>query len=231
MKILSFLALIFRLVADIFHVYTVYILCKKIKSTRSVSGLSYKTQLLYLIVFMTRYIDIFRMSFKSLLMTYNFFMKILFLVSQSILVYLIRVRYFYSYDAALDSFNVLGLLGPSAGLAFILMAKTKTFFMAIEEYLWTFSVLLEAVAVLPQLIQLQDSGEAETLTSQYILYLGLYRLFYVFNWILKIFSGSKVNHMLMASGIIQSLLYVDFFVVYYKHVFTKKQEKLPKSFK
>ncbi|KAG0416395.1 ER lumen protein-retaining receptor, partial [Dictyocoela roeselum] len=181
--------MVFRLIADTVHVYSVYILCKKIKATRSVSGLSYKTQLLYLMVFVTRYIDIFRPTFKSLLATYNFFMKILFLVFQATLVYLIRVRYFYSYDAALDSFNVLGLLAPCAGLGFVLMAKTKTMLMAVEEYFWTFSVLLEAVAILPQLIQLQESGEAETLTSQYILYLGLYRLFYVFNWLMKIFSG------------------------------------------
>lgn len=50
---------------------------------------------------------------------------------------------------------------------------------------WAFSIYLEAVAILPQLFMLQKQGGAESLTGHYILLLGLYRLFYILNWIYR----------------------------------------------
>jgi hypothetical protein len=41
------------------------------------------------------------------------------------------------------------------------------------------------VAILPQLFMLQKQGGAESLTGHYILLLGLYRLFYILNWIYR----------------------------------------------
>jgi len=43
------------------------------------------------------------------------------------------------------------------------------------EVFWTFSIYLEAVAILPQLFMLQRRGEAETITAHYLFALGLYR--------------------------------------------------------
>ena len=50
---------------------------------------------------------------------------------------------------------------------------------------WAFSIYPEAVAILPQLFMLQKQGGAESLTSHYVMLLGLYRLFYLFNWIYR----------------------------------------------
>lgn len=38
--------------------------------------------------------------------------------------------------------------------------------------LWTFSIYLEAVAILPQLVMLQNSGNVDNLTGHYVFFLG-----------------------------------------------------------
>lgn len=223
---------LFRFTGDFFHLYTIYILLQKIKTTKSVSGLSLKTQFLYLLVFIFRYLDIFIFNVSSLLQIYNFVMKILYTTMQVYLCYLMRYKYYYSYNVLLDTMNILNLIIPCSVLSPFLKPYTKNIISYFVELLYTFSILLESVAILPQLIQLQESGESETLTSRYIFFLGLYRMFYVFNWIIKYFIGKKIDHLLLASGIIQTLLYADFFVIYYKYVFIRQNnEKIPSRVK
>lgn len=45
---------IFRLLGDLSHLASIFILVHKIQKSRSVRGISFKTQLIYLIVFLTR---------------------------------------------------------------------------------------------------------------------------------------------------------------------------------
>ena len=61
------------------------------------------------------------------------------------------------------------------------------------EMCWAFSIYLEAVAILPQLFMLQKQGGSENLTSHYIFMLGMYRLFYLFNWIYR--YATEENYM------------------------------------
>lgn len=103
------------------------------------------------------------------------------------------------------------------------------------EVLWTFSLYLEAVAIIPQLFMLQDMGSAENITYTYLLFLGLYRLFYIINWIYRYYiegtCWKKCNifqtfylyfHlgfydlMAIVSGIIQTLIYCHFFYLFAK---------------
>jgi len=53
------------------------------------------------------------------------------------------------------------------------------------EYLWAFSIYLEAIAILPQLILLQRHGIVENLTANYIVCLGAYRALYLINWVYR----------------------------------------------
>jgi predicted LPLAT superfamily acyltransferase len=50
------------------------------------------------------------------------------------------------------------------------------------QVLWTFSIYLEAVAILPQLILLQRTQNIDNLTGNYVALLGSYRAFYILNW-------------------------------------------------
>ena len=52
--------------------------------------------------------------------------------------------------------------------------------------MWTFSIYLEAVAILPQLFMVSKTGEAESITSHYLFALGSYRALYIINWVSKV---------------------------------------------
>jgi ER lumen protein retaining receptor len=66
---------------------------------------------------------------------------------------------------------------------------------------------------------LQRTGEAETITTHYLFALGAYRALYIPNWIYRHFTekGVKGFHdpISVIAGIIQTVLYSDFFYIYY----------------
>jgi ER lumen protein retaining receptor len=75
---------------------------------------------------------------------------------------------------------------------------------------------LESVAILPQLLQLSRTGEAETITTHYLFALGAYRGFYILNWIYKYFTMAHFHDWIaVCAGILQTALYVDFFHIYF----------------
>ena len=107
-------------------------------------------------------------------------MKLVFLASSAAILWLMRgakgVR--QTYDAAHDTFRVAFLVAPAALLALLLSADRRS----AMETAWTFSILLEAVAILPQLVLLQRTGNVDNLTGDYVFLLGTYRALYVVNW-------------------------------------------------
>ena len=62
---------------------------------------------------------------------------------------------------------------------------------SLMEILWTFSIYLESVAILPQLFMVQKTGEAESITSHYLFALGSYRGLYILNWIYRYYFEGK----------------------------------------
>ena len=99
---------IFRLVGDLTHLAAIMMLPFNIWREKTVEGLSGKSQMMYMLIFATRYEDLF-IDFVSY---YNTIMKIIYLSLSAITCYLIYVRYRKSYQSALDSFCAT----PSAGL-------------------------------------------------------------------------------------------------------------------
>ncbi len=83
-------------------------------------------------------------------------------------------------DASLDTFRIDYLLPVIALLSLIINYSFTPF-----EILWSFSIWLESVAILPQLFMLQRTGEAEAITTHYLAALGLYRGMYIPNWIYR----------------------------------------------
>ncbi|GKV28699.1 hypothetical protein SLEP1_g37716 [Rubroshorea leprosula] len=158
---------IFRLAGDMTHLASVLVLLLKINTIKSCAGISLKTQEPYALVFPTRYLDIFS-SFISL---YNTVMKLIFLGSSFSIVWYIRhhkvVR--RSYDKDQDTFRHYFLVLPCLFLA--LLINERFTFM---EVMWTFSLYLKAVAILPQLVLLQRTRNIDNLTGQYVFLLGAY---------------------------------------------------------
>ncbi|KAK2001354.1 ER lumen protein retaining receptor [Colletotrichum falcatum] len=210
---------LFRVAGDLSHLASIGILLHKMVQLNSCSGISFKSQALYFLVYITRYLDLF--STSSL---WNVVFKILFITSQGYIVYLMTTAYKPTNDPNQDTFRVQYLLGGAAILA-ILFPYSYTF----SEILWAFSIWLESVAILPQLFMLQRTGEAETITTHYIFALGIYRALYIPNWIYRYFTEvhHKIDWIALIAGIIQTVLYSDFFWIYYTKVMKGKKFKLP----
>ena len=78
-----------------------------------VSGISGKSQIMFAMVFTTRYLDLFT-TYVSL---YNSVMKVFFIVSSCATIYLMYSKFRATYDHNHDSFRVEFLVVPMAGLA------------------------------------------------------------------------------------------------------------------
>lgn len=201
---------IFRFFGDVCHILSFVLLLWKMQKARSVAGISLKTQQLYLLVFVSRYVDLF-WNFSSL---YNWILKVLFIgCSAGVVVVMMKGRpHASTYNPEADAFPWLYLIAPCAVLGVLINQDHSSLF----EMVWAFSIYLEAVAILPQLAMLQRAGEIENLTSHYVAALGAYRCFYLLNWIYRYFTEeSYVQRIVWLAGIVQTLLYCDFFYHYY----------------
>ena len=121
----------FIFLGDLSHLLAIVILLLKINKTKSCSGISGKTQLLFALVFTTRYIDLFTVYISL----YNTVMKCVYLLCSYATIYLIYHKFKPTYNHENDKFRIEFVLVPAAGLAFLV----NHHFEAIE-ILWTFSI-------------------------------------------------------------------------------------------
>lgn len=204
---------VFRLAGDMSHVVSIFLLILKLIATKNAQGISLKTQELFLLVFVTRYLDLFTTYYSA----YNSVMKLLYIAATGYIVYMIRYKepFKSKYDATQDSFLHLkfGVL-PCACLSILTMLVRYSFDGI--ELLWTFSIYLEAIAIVPQLIVLQRFREVDNLDGHYIFLLGSYRALYILNWVYRSYYEPYYHHnwIVYIAGTVQTLLYGDFFYYY-----------------
>ena len=93
---------VFRLAGDMCHVISIVLLILRIRMNQNAMGISMKTQELYLVVFVTRYLDLFT-TFYSV---YNSCMKVLYIASTAYILYLVKGTepFKSTYEATHDSF-------------------------------------------------------------------------------------------------------------------------------
>ena len=189
-----------RLAGDMCHVMSILVLLLRLRISKNAIGVSIKTQELYLIVFVTRYLDLFT-TYYSL---YNSFMKILYISATAYIIYMVKgtERFKSTYDKAHDSFlhyqfavapcvifavitnvimgfNIMEVsLNSMSGKGFGDSLEVVKFYQTVlsqlfnfqnscpHQLLWTFSIYLEAAAIVPQLIVLQRYREVENLTGE-----------------------------------------------------------------
>ncbi|OTF77748.1 ER lumen protein retaining receptor-like protein [Euroglyphus maynei] len=223
---------IFRLTGDLAHLAAIIILLLKIWKTRSCSGISGKSQILFTAVYITRYLDLFTnfISAYNTLMKVNFkyfysnkifiddhHFQVIFIASSLATVFLIYFKFKATYDRNHDTFRIEFLIIPSIILALLIRHE-----FTVMEVLWTFSIYLEAVAILPQLFLVSKTGEAETITSHYLFALGSYRGLYLLNWIWRYYFENFLDWISIVAGFVQTVLYCDFFYLYVTRGMFKK---------
>ncbi|ERL93016.1 ER lumen protein-retaining receptor [Dendroctonus ponderosae] len=209
---------IFRLLGDLSHLLAIMILLQKIFYSRSCAGISAKSQVLFAIVYTARYLDLVTV-YVSL---YNISMKVVFLLSSYATLYLIYLKFRATYDRNHDTFRIEFLLLPAIVLALLINHQ----FSALE-VLWTFSIYLESVAILPQLFMVSKTGEAESITSHYLFALGSYRGLYILNWFYRYWTEGHYDLIAIVAGVVQTVLYCDFFYLYVTKVLKGKKLQLP----
>jgi len=212
---------IFRFVADMLHLLSFFIIIYKLHKTKNCRGVSCQTQEIYLLVFATRYLDLF-MYFISL---YNTLMKIAFICATVYIIYLMKLKapinstYAREKD---DDFPHLLLIPFALVLTFIIHTEFSWW-----ELSWSFSLWLEAVAIIPQISILNKTTKVEPFTAHYIASLGTYRFFYIINWIYRYYTEHTYCWTSIITGILQSLLYADFLYLYFRNIKNTLNSDLP----
>ena len=184
-------------------------------------GVSLITQMLYVGVFVTRYLDLFWTP--PSISIWNFILKNFYIFSS--LYIIILMMKVYARTREREKAWKLGAycLGGSVLLAPVVtgIAQGKDF--SFFEMLWTFSIILESVCVIPQLLLLRQTTVPTVIDSFYLLTLGSYRAFYILNWIVRLASSEHhFEWRAVLFGIIQTAFYVDFAWVYW----TRQRVKL-----
>lgn len=181
-------------------------------------GISGKSQILFSITYTARYLDL----FTTFVSPYNSVMKVVFLATSYGTLYLMYVKFKATNDRNHDTFRIEFLLVPVCLLALLVNHEFTPL-----EVLWTLSIYLEAVAILPQLFLVSKTGEAETITSHYLFCLGSYRALYLLNWVYRYYTENFYDLIAIVAGLVQTILYCDFFYLYVTRVIKGKALKLP----
>jgi len=156
--------------------------------------------------------------------------QVLYIASTAYIVYMIRHQepYKSKYDRSQDSFlHWKYAAAPAALVSLATVALQRNF--DVVEILWTFSIYLEPLAIIPQLIVLQRYKEVENLTGNYIFFMGSYRALYILNWVYRSYYEPYYRHhwIVYACGIAQTALYIDFFYYFVTAKYYGQKLSLP----
>ncbi|XP_058818520.1 ER lumen protein-retaining receptor erd-2.2-like [Topomyia yanbarensis] len=196
---------IFRTLADCLHVIAFIVLLAKLWRTKSSAGISGKTQILFAIVFTMRYTDL--LSPYHYHSYYISSMKIAFIALSYLIVYLMYGPYKKTYDRENDVMYNEFLVVPCFVLALFFSDKDSPF-----EIMWTFSVFLESIAIIPQLELLCKIEFVDNYTSFYLLSLGSYRALYIINWLYRYHYEGYYDVNAITAGFVQTTLFALVFV-------------------
>ena len=203
---------------DAMHALSKALLIRRIVKTHSCAGISLKTQLLYVFVYITRYAYIF-WHFAS---WYDLCLKIYYFVSSFYTIYLIAFRYHDSYQQLLDKLPIIYVIIPSYVIGLIIARPWTP-----VEVFWAGSLFLEGFALLPQFYMLQLSRNIDSFTADYIATFGSYRAFYLVNWIYNLIVGGEVIWIFLITGSIQTLMFSQFFYYWLKSKINNEKLQLP----
>jgi len=179
--------------------------------------------MLYVAVFLTRYLDLFWVSPAA--SYWNFILKNFYILSSLYIILLMMKMYARTRER-----EMAWKLGAYLSMASTCLAPGLTAIPAVFaqkhfsffDMLWTFSIILESVCVVPQLLLLRQTTVPTVIDSFYLLTLGSYRGFYILNWIVRAAQKEHPDWRAVIFGIVQTALYVDFAWVYW----TRQRVKL-----
>ena len=140
----------FSMLGDASYLLSFAELLRQMITSRSSAGASLKTHEMYALVFAIRYVDL-AWRYND---PYRAAVKALFISASLAVVYVMRCSGTHcdTYSREDDTFPRIYLIVPAALLGCALNQDAESLY----EIGWAFSVYLEAVAILPQLLLLQE---------------------------------------------------------------------------
>jgi len=170
------------------------------KDTVHISG---KTQVLYLLCFILRYLNL----FTTFISFYNVALKIAYLVQSVVLV----IGIYWNMKKGktnTDHFRVYLLLIPTALLSLVINHE-----FSVQEILWTLSIYLEAVAMWPQMFMVRRTGGSKFTNMIYLPLMFTYRALFIINWMYRFYHEGYYDEIAIGAGVVQTLGYIFFFLL------------------
>ncbi|RPB28671.1 hypothetical protein L211DRAFT_860247 [Terfezia boudieri ATCC MYA-4762] len=193
----------FRIAADFTHLSSKLILITTIHRLRSAEGISFLTQILYLLVFCLRYLDLFwTFTFDW----YNTTLKIFYILTSLYTLYIMLKRFSRSREGEKE-WRVTG---------WILVIGVVVGFFGGLIILWNISYPIEALHLLPQLSLLSHISTPTVINSYYLLALGSYRFLYILNWIERRIQTGWFDPLPAIAAVVQTYMYLEFAWVYWR---------------
>lgn len=199
----------YRYIGDFLHLFGMLVMVLTLFKNQSLTGFSIKTSIIYLVLYVSRYLDLFTRSLSMYLTVF----KCSYITLSSVPVVLFFKWDGYGYERRKDTVNVFALfLG-----CFILGIFTADH-MHFVSVMWTFSQYLEAVALIPQYVFCyREPDKSEPGIVLFIVAIGFYRVFYACNWIYKKIAVAHYSdvHSWIA-GFVEILFFADFLLHHFK---------------
>jgi len=204
------------------HLASKIILIATIHHLRSAEGISFLTQLLYLLVFCLRYLDLFWTFTRD---WYNTTLKIVYILTSIYTLHIMLNRFPRSREGEKEwrvSGWILVIAVPTGIIAGWSIYKLNWGSEAarrgfgFHEALWNISLCIEALHLLPQLSLLSHISTPTAINSYYLFALGSYRFLYILNWIERHRKDDYFDPLPTLCAIIQTYIYIEFAWVYWR---------------
>jgi len=195
---------VFRYSGDFLHLIGCIVFILTCLRNKAVTGFSEKTQRIYLLIYVTRYLDLFTNWRHQT--SYLIAFKIMFIALSTISVAMFY-RYRSSYERPKDTCSLFLIL--ICGLVLMVLLSKRPSFL---EYMRTFSLILEAVCLVPQYVfRYRDNENTDMGVFIFIFCLGGYRVLYMCNWIYRRIENPHYNDISSwITGLVEILLFIDF---------------------
>jgi ER lumen protein retaining receptor len=195
---------IFRLAGDSIHVIAIGIILYQLHIKQNGKDISIKTQELLLVTYAARYLDLMTTYYSM----YNCLMKVIYLTAA---IWTLKMVHFpngnlrCTITRAGDSFKHWKYI--------FLPCIIVVFFLphghSMLDFCWTFSILLEPFALVPQLYMIYNSHwDVEMKVKIYVWLISLYRAMYIVNWVYRSYHEMYYRHhyIVYTCGLIHALI-------------------------
>ena len=184
------------------------LLIKKIRRKKNTEGLSFETQICYLVGVLIRVIWIFKTRLSK-----HFIVWLELVVSISIAVYLVYLFVKYkdsSFVQINNPIKLVYLVAVCAVLSYFFHPGKRDAYM---QMLVSFTIFLEAAGMLPQIYIMRKLKAVEVTIGHYVFSLAVSRVFRLLFWFMSWLDGVAFGYLVIAD-LVHTLLLADFCYFY-----------------